>query len=246
MTTSIRETFHDHLEELKRLRDQIRVDLHLASLDLRREWSDLERRLPDASRVVGEVRDATAEAFDGVVSETRRFRARLSEYGHHGDMTVSSLMTRDVATCAPDNSLAEAARRMWQRDVGCLAVVEHGRVVGMITDRDACMSGYLEGRRLDEIPAGTAMSRSVFACGPATSLGGAQSIMKDRRVRRLPVLDGDGHLLGIVTLGDLARGADSNRGQQDSRGPTADDVTATFAAIIGPQDGAGAPREVLA
>jgi CBS domain-containing protein len=239
MTTNIRETFNDSLEELKRLRDQIRVDLHLASLDLRTEWSELERRLPDPSRAVGEVRDATVEAFNGVMGETRRFRARLSAFGQGGDATVSTLMTREVATCTPDSNLAEAARTMWERDVGCLAVVKHGRVVGMITDRDACMSGYLEGRRLDEIPAGIAMSKSVFACGPATSFAEAQAIMKDRGVRRLPVLDENGQLLGIVTLGDLARNADGRRGQH-LRGFTADDVTATLAAISGPQDGARA------
>jgi CBS domain-containing protein len=121
--------------------------------------------------------------------------------------TVSSLMTRNVATCTPDTSLADAARRMWQRNVGCLAVVDkRGRVVGMVTDRDACISACLEGRSLDQIPAGNAMSRSVFACSRTTSLDEARSIMKDGGVRRLPVLDDDGHLVGIVTLGDIARG----------------------------------------
>jgi CBS domain-containing protein len=175
MTTSIRVTFHDGVQELTLLRDEIRIGA-----------------------------------------------------------TVSSLMTRNVATCTPDTSLADAARTMLQRNVGCLAVVDYGRVV---TDRDACMSGCLEGRSLDQIPAGNAMSKSVFACSPATSLREARSIMNARAVRRLPVLDRDGHLVGIVTLGDLARGADVRPGQQDGGGVTADDVTATLAAIIGPQDG---------
>jgi CBS domain-containing protein len=177
MTTSIWATFHDGVQDLKLLRDEIRVGA-----------------------------------------------------------TVSSLMTRNVAICTPHTSLADAARRMWQRNVGCLAVVDYGRVVGMVTDRDACMSGCLEGRSLDLIPAGNAMSKSVFACSPGTSLHEARSIMKDRRVRRLPVLDRDGHLVGIVTLGDLARGADAPHGQHDGGGVTADDVAATLAAIIGPQD----------
>jgi CBS domain-containing protein len=72
-------------------------------------------------------------------------------------MNISQLMNRNVATCRPEDNLAIAAGKMWDRDVGCLPVVgADGSVVGMITDRDVCMGAYTQGRPLHEIPVSVA------------------------------------------------------------------------------------------
>jgi predicted transcriptional regulator len=83
-------------------------------------------------------------------------------------MNVSQLMSRNVETCRPeDTPLAGAARKMWERDIGCLAVIDaDGRVVGMITDRDICMAGYTQGRPQHEIQVAAAMSKELFSCTP--------------------------------------------------------------------------------
>jgi hypothetical protein len=71
------ERLHQRLEELKTLKDQIRVDLHLAKMDLQDEWKTIEHRLPDPATVAGELKTATADMFDSLAEEVRRFRDRL-------------------------------------------------------------------------------------------------------------------------------------------------------------------------
>ncbi len=120
--------------------------------------------------------------------------------------TVNELMTRDVASCGTEDSLSRAAQIMWERDCGCVPVVDdERRVVGMITDRDVCMAGYTSGRRLGDIVVREAMSRSLYTCGPADLLEVAERLMQTIHIRRLPVVDGSGHLLGLLSLNDIAR-----------------------------------------
>jgi hypothetical protein len=76
---NIGETLRVRLEELKTLRDEIRVDLKLASMELRDEWHALEKRLPDTARLAAEIKEATVEKLDEVVADLRRFRDRLSK-----------------------------------------------------------------------------------------------------------------------------------------------------------------------
>jgi CBS domain-containing protein len=235
MSTSLRDNFRERIDELKTLRDQIRVDLKLASMELRNEWRDFEKRMPDAGRVAEDLKSATAETVEKLLAEARRFRARLAPAARPEGDTVAAIMSREVASCAPQSSLAEAARLMWERDVGALPVVENERVVAMVTDRDACMSAYMQGKRLDQIEVRTAMSRELHGCAPEASPAEAEAIMKTRQVRRLPVVDDQGHLLGILTLGDVARqvaaSAEANRDGADSWRK----IGATLAAIVAPR-----------
>jgi CBS domain-containing protein len=146
-------------------------------------------------------------------------------------MNVSQLMNRTVETCGPDDSLAIAAGRMWQCDIGCLAVVgSDGKIVGMVTDRDVCMAALMEGRALHEIPVSRAMSKEVHCCAPSDSLIAAEEQMRARQVRRLPVLDAEGQLAGIVSLNDLAREAERNVGRK-GRAVSAEEITVTLAAV---------------
>ena len=123
-------------------------------------------------------------------------------------IAVQELMTRDVQTCGPDDMLDVPARIMWDHDCGCIPVVDQSaHVVGMITDRDICMATYTQGMALEAMRVSNAMSREVWACHPEDTVGVAEKIMQEHRVRRLPVLAMDGHLVGILSLNDLAREA---------------------------------------
>ena len=150
-------------------------------------------------------------------------------------MNVSQIMKRNVETCRPEDSLATAAGKMWEGDIGCLPVVNaEGSVIGMITDRDISMAGYTQGRALGDIPVAVAMSRTVFSCRPNDGLIEAEEIMRAQRVRRLPVLEAGGKLAGIVSLNDLAREAEREVGRK-GREISAQEITATLAAICEPR-----------
>jgi CBS domain-containing protein len=152
-------------------------------------------------------------------------------------MKVFQIMTRRVFTCRPDDNLATAAGVLWDNDVGCAPVVERdGRVVGMITDRDICMAAYTRGRRLEEIDVGGVISRQLHVCAPDQSLAEAEEIMRLQRIRRTPVVDGEGHLLGILSLNDLAREAVQQKRRRDGE-TLHEEVTATLAAVSQPRPG---------
>ncbi len=128
--------------------------------------------------------------------------------------SVELLMSGTVRVCQPDDSLNEAARIMWETDCGLVPVTAadgSGAVVGVITDRDICMAVYTQGKTLGEIPVGAVMTRKVHCCKPSDSLEEAQSIMRIAQVRRLPVVDGEGRLVGLLSLADLAREASRER-----------------------------------
>lgn len=127
-------------------------------------------------------------------------------------MRIEQIMTKDVDTCGPDDHLNRAAQIMWERDCGVVPVIAPGperRVVGILTDRDACMASYTRSQRLDEIRIGDVMSTRVHACKPDDDLERAEALMKKAQVHRLPVVDGADQLLGIVSLADLAQRARS-------------------------------------
>jgi CBS domain-containing protein len=123
-------------------------------------------------------------------------------------MKVQDVMSRELETCRPEEDLNRVAQLMWERDVGVVPVVEpSGAVIGMITDRDLCMAAYTQGRHLASIGVGEVMSRMIHSCAPGTSLESALAVMKEGRVRRLPVIDSGGGLVGLLSLNDLVRGA---------------------------------------
>ena len=157
-------------------------------------------------------------------------------------MEVERTMTREVVTCCPEDSLERAARALLQRDCGGLPVVDgKGHVVGMVTDRDICMTALTRGRSLRELCVRDAMSRDVVSAAPGESLALAAELMGQFQVRRLQVLDTDHRPVGLLSLSDLARRADS--GELLSAGDVGmDDVTAALAAIARPAPPAALPR----
>jgi CBS domain-containing protein len=142
-------------------------------------------------------------------------------------------MTQNVQSCRPWEALDEAARQMWDHDIGVLVVVDvDGRVIGMLTDRDACMAALMTGRPLREIRAGEAMSKGVFSVRPEEPIEDAEDVMREHQVRRVPVLDAAGRLVGILSQNDLVREAARQR-ERDLRHKelSAIGVTATIASI---------------
>ncbi len=125
---------------------------------------------------------------------------------HNVPMKIEKLMQRGIQTCAPGDNLASAAQVLWEKDCGSAPVVDaEGRLVGVITDRDICMSAFFKASRLDQVRVADAMSKQVVQAQPKESLKAAVERMCAARVRRLPVVDGTGVLVGMLTLADLAK-----------------------------------------
>jgi CBS-domain-containing membrane protein len=146
-------------------------------------------------------------------------------------MRVEQLMTRPVHTCRREETLEEAARILWEKDCGCLPVVdEQMTVVGMITDRDICMAAYTQGRALHDLTVASAMSATVLTCRPQDTAAHSEYLMRARSVRRLPVVDDDGVVVGLLSLNDLALWA----GQPEAaarKSVSEAEVCATLAAV---------------
>lgn len=119
-------------------------------------------------------------------------------------MKIKDVMTRNVEVVQADALLPEAAKKMKDLDVGPLPVVEGGRVVGLVTDRDIVVRVVAAGLDSRSARVREAMSQEVVSCGEEDSVKDAARIMKERQIRRLVVLDGQQRLAGIVSLADLA------------------------------------------
>jgi CBS domain-containing protein len=121
-------------------------------------------------------------------------------------MLVESLMTREVEASRPESTLADAAAVMWRRDCGVVPVTdEEGRVVGVVTDRDICMALSMRGERAGEVRVAEVMARDVEVCTPVDDVREALEAMARRQVRRLPVVDSRGRLVGLLSINDIIR-----------------------------------------
>lgn len=123
-------------------------------------------------------------------------------------MQVEQIMNRNARVCHPQDSLNKAAQIMWENSCGAVPVVdEHSRPVGFLTDRDICMAAYTQGRLLEALSVEGAMAKKVVHCKAGDDLGSAANTMRRNGVRRLPVTDKDGKLVGLLSLDDLAHEA---------------------------------------
>jgi CBS domain-containing protein len=119
-------------------------------------------------------------------------------------MKVSEVMTTEVETISSEQTAREAASFMLRADAGSIPVCEGDRVIGMITDRDIAVRGVAEGRGPDT-PVSELMSDGIICAREDEDIETVAQRMSDEQVRRLPVLDAEERLIGIVSLGDLAR-----------------------------------------
>jgi CBS domain-containing protein len=149
-------------------------------------------------------------------------------------MNASELMTTGVKTCRVDDSVERAAQIMWEHDCGAVPVVDADeRLVGIVTDRDVCMAAYTRGDSLPQIPVSGVMTHKLHCVRDTDPLQSALALMRRARVRRAPVVDGEGRLVGIVSIADVARHACGSLGQRShDLGP--DDIARSMAAICEP------------
>ena len=117
--------------------------------------------------------------------------------------TIGEVMTTDVEVVRPEETLRDAARAMADLDVGSLPVCDGRRMLGMVTDRDITIRGVAEGKG-PETPVRDVMTDDVVWCTDTDSIDEVLQQMSDAQVRRIPVVDKDRQLVGIVALGDIA------------------------------------------
>jgi len=117
---------------------------------------------------------------------------------------IADIMTRSLATVQRDETLQAAARRMSEMDVGALPVLDGKAVAGMVTDRDITIRGVAAGMIPQESLVADVMTEEVRCCRADDSVEQVMAEMGDLQVRRLPVLDADDEIVGIVALGDIA------------------------------------------
>lgn len=126
-------------------------------------------------------------------------------------MLAQDVMTRGVECTAPDALLQVAALKMKELDIGVLPVCDEGRLVGMITDRDITLRSVSEGHDPREVRVRDVMTADVVFCQQEQPLSEVAELMRDKQVRRLPVLDNEHRLVGILSIGDLAQGTSDKR-----------------------------------
>jgi len=156
-------------------------------------------------------------------------------------MLVEDLMTREVESCRPEDSLAEAAAVMWRRDCGAVPVLGvEGDVAGMITDRDICMALATRRAYAADVSVGEVMARDVVTCTPEDDAREALEVMRGRQLRRLPVVDSRGRLAGILSLADVLRRTRKGGGRRHvGRG----EALETLKAVMHPHAAHGGDRE---
>jgi CBS domain-containing protein len=118
--------------------------------------------------------------------------------------SIQEAMTSNPTTVSPDTRASEAAQIMKSEDIGSLPIVEGDKLVGVITDRDIAIRVVAEGRGTDT-DVGQIASKDVVTVGPDQSIDDAARLMADRQVRRLPVVEEDGRLVGILAQADIAQ-----------------------------------------
>jgi CBS domain-containing protein len=124
-------------------------------------------------------------------------------------MKVEELMTRNVKTCHRGTNLAEVASVLWESDCGALPVVdEDDKVVGIISDRDICLAVATKGRLASEVAVGEITSgRPVFTCRSNDSIQDALATMQMQQIRRIPVVNQENRIEGILSISDVVLAA---------------------------------------
>jgi CBS domain-containing protein len=152
-------------------------------------------------------------------------------------MRVADVMTKEVACCTSTDPASVPARLMWECDCGSVPVVDPQtrRTVGMITDRDICMATWMQDRPPSAVQVWEVMSRGLHACAADDSIAEAERIMRSEQIRRLPVLDSNDRLIGILSLADIVRASERER-TRPRREVAPEEVTSTLGQICQPRN----------
>ena len=150
-------------------------------------------------------------------------------------MNVRDLMEPNAAFCRPETNLASAAAAMWEHNCGILPVVDEWmRVTGVITDRDICIALATRNCRASELTTGEVSTGIAYTCGTDEDIQGLLSIMRTYKVRRVPVINDDGTLAGIVSIDDMVMHARERKGGRKSDITYADVIEAQKAIVARP------------
>ena len=151
-------------------------------------------------------------------------------------MKVKELMTGSHSVCDLNESLAEAAKTMWDADCGALPVLKDGReVVGLITDRDICMAMAMRDCNPHAVSAEEVISGEVYSVAPEDEIQKAFEVMQQYQVRRLPVINPEGELEGMLSMNDIVLNAQRKANDQAPEIRYAD-VVDTYKAICSHRD----------
>ena len=127
-------------------------------------------------------------------------------------MKVKEIMTPSPKTCAPNETLGAAAQLMWDADCGFLPVQDAGKLVGVVTDRDMYIALATRNRLPSQVTVSEVATTSVSSCQPDDDVLAALATMKQKSVRRLPVIGSDGALLGVLSMNDIVLAAGAKTG----------------------------------
>lgn len=119
-------------------------------------------------------------------------------------MRVKELMSPDPIYCSPSSALREVARLMWKNDCGAIPVCDQEKVVGIVTDRDLVTRAMTHDGDPELRPVGEVMTRNLIVVNEDDRIEHALQLMESEQVRRLPVMDDDDHLVGMISITDLA------------------------------------------
>jgi CBS domain-containing protein len=122
-------------------------------------------------------------------------------------MKVKEAMHKTVEWVEPTATLATVAQKMRDLDVGAIPVGENDRLVGMVTDRDIAIRAVAEGKDAARLTARDVMTKGIVFCRDSEDLEDAVRIMEQKQIRRLPVLDGNKRMVGMLSLGDVSHAA---------------------------------------
>src|SRR4029079_9687579 len=157
----------------------------------------------------------TCVVFSSFRRESRGVRnVRFKSLGGEMPQNIRDVMTSNPCTIDAEKSVAYAAKMMLDEDVGLAPIVEGDRLIGMLTDRDIATRVAAEGRDPDHVKVRDVASTQLFSIDPTQDLDEALRMMAKHQVRRLPVVEADGRLVGVVAQADIAREAsDMQTGQ---------------------------------
>lgn len=150
-------------------------------------------------------------------------------------MKVQDILKTRVGSCGPKDNLAEVVHVMWESDCGMVPIVDAmNTVIGVLTDRDVCMALGTRDRRAAEVTAEEVASAKVVTCHPRDDVRAALDLMASEAVRRLPVVNDAGQLVGVVSITDALLAARSTRTARQGD-PTWTDVMLSLDAICRPR-----------
>jgi CBS domain-containing protein len=192
---------HAHAANVERMLRDVREHLD----------EDLEKIDDDAAARI--LFDTAREVLDGLITSFEDYQQASGEWRDGIDttirgkeqMSVKDMMTHEVTVIGPDETIATAAQKMAQEDIGFLPVCDGERIVGAITDRDITVRGVAQGCDVERARVRDVMTSDITYCFEDDDVEKTARLMREHQVRRIVVVNRDKKLVGVVALGDLAR-----------------------------------------